>query len=133
MNLGTNVANPDVKIPSDAPASTVNRKGGFLSRAKMTLGNCLIGNLSALTEDSFVSFPLCISDCLVLRIFSAAAKYKSNSYTMACALVRGDNPLALMNGLSSVLVDKHGIIILYQLLQCRPCPRLWNFFHAQLN
>ena len=105
MNLGTNVAKPDVKIPSDAPASTVNRKGGFLSRAKMTLGNCLIGNLSALTEDNLVSFPLCISDCLVLRIFSAAAKYISNRYTMACPPVRGDNPRALARGLSYVQVD----------------------------
>ena len=35
------------------------------------------------------------------------------SYTMGCPLVRGDNPRALASGLSYVLVDKHGITILY--------------------
>ena len=32
-----------------------------------------------------------------------------------------DNPLALASGLSYVQVDKHGITILYNLHQCRPC------------
>ena len=45
----------------------------------------------------------------------------SNNYTMACPPVRGDNPRALASGLSYVLVDKHGITILYHLYQCRPC------------
>ena len=45
----------------------------------------------------------------------------SNSYTMGCPPVHGDNPRALASGLSYVQVDKHGIIILYQLHQCRPC------------
>ena len=45
----------------------------------------------------------------------------SNSYTMACPPVRGDNPRALASGLSYVQVDKHGITILYHLHQCRPC------------
>ena len=45
----------------------------------------------------------------------------SNSYTMACPPVRGDNPRALASGLSNVQVDKHGITILYHLHQCRPC------------
>ena len=45
----------------------------------------------------------------------------SNSYTMGCPPVRGDNPRALASGLSYVQVDKHGITILYQLHQCRPC------------
>ena len=45
----------------------------------------------------------------------------SNSYTMGCPPVRGDNPRALASGLSYVQVDKHGIIILYNLHQCRPC------------
>ena len=45
----------------------------------------------------------------------------SNNYTMACPPVRGDNPRALASGLSYVQVDKHGIIILYHLHQCRPC------------
>ena len=44
-----------------------------------------------------------------------------NSYTMACPLVRGDNPRALASGLSYEQVDRHGIIILYHLDQCRPC------------
>ena len=35
----------------------------------------------------------------------------SNSYTMGCPLVRGDNPRALASGLSYVQVDKHGITI----------------------
>ena len=39
----------------------------------------------------------------------------SNSYTMGCPPVRGDNPRALASGLSYVQVDKHGITILYQL------------------
>ena len=45
----------------------------------------------------------------------------SNSYTMGCPPVRGDNPRALASGLSHVQVDKHGITILYHLHQCRPC------------
>ena len=45
----------------------------------------------------------------------------SNSYTMGCPPVRGDNPRALASGLSYVQVDKYGITILYHLHQCRPC------------
>ena len=45
----------------------------------------------------------------------------SNSYTMCCPPVRGDNPRALASGLSYVQVDKHGITILYHLYQCRNC------------
>ena len=41
----------------------------------------------------------------------------SNSYTMGCPPVRGDNPRALASGLSYVQVDKHGVTILYH----RPC------------
>ena len=44
-----------------------------------------------------------------------------NSYTMCCPPVRGDNPRDLASGLSYVQVDKHGINILYNLHQCRPC------------
>ena len=47
--------------------------------------------------------------------------HTSNSYTMGCPPVRGDNPRALASGLSYLLVDKHGITILYHLHQCRPC------------
>ena len=39
----------------------------------------------------------------------------SNSYTMGCPPVRGDNPRALASGLSYVQVDKRGITILYHL------------------
>ena len=42
----------------------------------------------------------------------------SNSYTMGCPPVRGDNTRALASGLSYVQVDKHGITILYHLHQC---------------
>ena len=45
----------------------------------------------------------------------------SNSCTMGCTHVRGDNPRALASGLSYVQVNKHVIIILYHLYQCRPC------------
>ena len=39
----------------------------------------------------------------------------SNSYTMGCPPVHGDNPRALASGLSYVQVNKHGITILYHL------------------
>ena len=39
---------------------------------------------------------------------------------MGCPPVHGDNPGALVSGLSYVQVDKHGITILYH-LQCRHC------------
>ena len=59
------------------------------------------------------------------RIVTNIVKYISckisNSYTMGCPPVRGDNPRALASGLSYVQVDKHGITILYHLHQCRPC------------
>ena len=45
----------------------------------------------------------------------------SNSYTMGCLPVGGDNQRALASELSNVQVDKHGITILYHLHQCRPC------------
>ena len=38
--------------------------------------------------------------------------YLSNSYTMGCPPVRGDNPPVLASGLSCVQVDTHGITIL---------------------
>ena len=41
----------------------------------------------------------------------------SNSYTMDCQPVRGDNPRALASGLSYVQVDNHGITIIYHLHQ----------------
>ena len=48
-------------------------------------------------------------------------RWISNSYTMGCPPVRGDNPRALASGLSYVQVDNHGITILYHQHQCRPC------------
>ena len=45
----------------------------------------------------------------------------SNSCTMGCPPVRGDNPRALASGLSYVQADKRGITILYHLHQCRSC------------
>ena len=39
---------------------------------------------------------------------------------MGCPPVRGYNPRASASGLSYVEVDKHGLTILYHLLQCRP-------------
>ena len=39
----------------------------------------------------------------------------SNSYTMGCPPVLGDNPRALASGLSYVQVEKHGITILYHI------------------
>ena len=49
------------------------------------------------------------------------AKRLSNSYTMGCPSVSGDNPRALASGLSYVQVDKHGITFLYHPHHCRPC------------
>ena len=56
---------------------------------------------------------------LMLRNLSWS--YLSNSYTMGCPSVRGDNPRALASGLSYVQVYKHVIAILYHLHQFRPC------------
>ena len=53
-----------------------------------------------------------------LSIASAGICEISNSYTMGCPPVRGDNTRALASGLSYVQVDKHGITILYHLHQC---------------
>ena len=47
--------------------------------------------------------------------------HTSNSYTMGCPPVRGDNPRALASGLSYVQVDKHSITILYHLHPYRSC------------
>ena len=61
-----------------------------------------------------------VANCLVF-LFPCRNEL-SNSYTMGCPPVRGDNPRALASGLSYVQVDKHGITSLYHLHQCRPCP-----------
>ena len=44
------------------------------------------------------------------------------SYTMGCPSIRGDiDNQALASGLSYIQVKTHGITILYNLHQCRPC------------
>ena len=86
--------------------------------------------LTLLTSD----FYLLTNVCRFTRFFRSASFKKSiyvllvlalrefsNSYTMGCPPVRGDNPRALASGLSYVQVDKHGITILYHLHHCRPC------------
>ena len=50
---------------------------------------------------------------------------------MGCPPVRGDNPGALASGLSYVHVDKHGIIILFHLHQCRPAHQV--IFNAKVG
>ena len=54
-------------------------------------------------------------------MFKSLPAKLSNSYTMGCPPVHGDNPRASASGLSYVQVDKHGITILYHLHQRRPC------------
>ena len=54
---------------------------------------------------------------IILAFRLAFSKEISNSYTMGCPPVRGDNPRALASGLSYVQVDKHGITSLYHLHQ----------------
>ena len=58
---------------------------------------------------------------LIAKLENTLSTALSNSYTMGCPPVRGDNPRALASGLSYVQVDKHGITILYHLHQCRHC------------
>ena len=61
-----------------------------------------------------IPFLACLYEVIAVAVFS-------NSYTMGCPSVHGDNPQALASGLSYVQVDKHGITILDHLRQCRPC------------
>ena len=55
------------------------------------------------------------ADSSVDAEFFNRSKVLSNSYTMGCPPVRGDNPRILASELSYVQVDKHGITILYPL------------------
>ena len=57
--------------------------------------------------------------CLYMILFGGT----SNSYSMGCPPVRGDNPRGLASGLSYVQVDNQStcIPILYHLHQCRYC------------
>ena len=59
--------------------------------------------------------------CLQYTLHKNMNSKLRHSYAMGCPPVRGDNPRALVSGLSYVHVDKHGITILYHLHQCRPC------------
>ena len=74
-----------------------------------------------------MSLLLVLNHCsLLLTLFVAVLCVfghclQNNSYSIACPLERVDNPQALASGLSYVKVDKHGITILYNLNQCRPC------------
>ena len=45
------------------------------------------------------------------------SKWISNSNTVGCPPVHGDNPRALASGLSYVHMDKHDITLLYHLHQ----------------
>ena len=56
-----------------------------------------------------------------MHLIAQKSRTTSNSYTMGCPHVRGDNPRALASGLSYVQVDTHGITILYHLYQFIPC------------
>ena len=66
---------------------------------------------------------VCARTCIFAFVcFPTVVNLLSNSYTMGCPSVHGDNPRALASRLSYVQVDKHnGITILYLLHQCRPC------------
>ena len=55
----------------------------------------------------------------------------SNSYTMGCPPVRGDNPRALASGLSYVQAGKHGITILYHLHRVDLAHQV--MFHAKVG
>ena len=48
---------------------------------------------------------------LIIRHVLRRLIWLSNSYTMGCPPVRGDNPRAFASGLSYVQVDEHGITI----------------------
>ena len=50
---------------------------------------------------------------------------------MCCQPVSGDNPRALVSGVSYVQLGKHGITILYHLNQCRLEHN--NIFHAKVG
>ena len=60
---------------------------------------------------------VCLQDLNWLQYLVSYCLYYvlSNSYTMGCLPVRGDNPRALASGLSYVQVDNYGITILYHL------------------
>ena len=74
------------------------------------------------TVDNLIRRRISASDMVLHCLLMSHKVYRlSNSYTMGCPPVRGDNPRALASGLSYVQVDKHGITIFYHLHQCRPC------------
>ena len=74
-------------------------------------------SLGSLTQINLFKLPKLarISGVIVL----SSGQIAINSNTIGCLPVCGDNPRALASGLSYVQVDIHGIIILYNLHQCR--------------
>ena len=60
-------------------------------------------------------------------------KLYSNSYTMDCPPVRGDNPRALASGLSIVQVDNHRKIFYFVLLLYVPSQQLWPWRDGQFT
>ena len=75
INLGINVANPDVISPSVAPANVININGGILSRRNKAIGRCLRSDNDRFSEDTAIgidpSSP-CICDSRVSRMCRAA-------------------------------------------------------------
>ena len=62
---------------------------------------------------------ICVSPLDYDSHSNAYSHFISNSYTMGCPPVRGDNPQALDSGLYYVQIDNHGITLLYHLHQCK--------------
>ena len=62
-----------------------------------------------------------LNQYLCILVYTKSQYEIGNGYTMGCPPVRGDNPRALVSGLSYVQLDKHGITILYHLHRRRPC------------
>ena len=85
--------------------------GCYVSAEKLFRGHLILG----------VFLNIWASDYWLTLWHLTVCQTLSNSYTMGCPPVRGDNPRALASGLSYVQVNKHGITILYHLHQCRPC------------
>ena len=56
-----------------------------------------------------------------LRLYQCILEGLSNSNTIACPPMRGDNTRALASGLAYVQVDIHDISVLYHLHQYGPC------------
>ena len=75
-----------------------------------------MGNQSILVKNYQLPNVICVAEVELYQrgepIYSQIIT--SNSYTMGCPHVRGDNPRVLASGLSYVRVDKNGITVLSQ-------------------